>query len=88
MGERKPKLLTDPRFAAVIIVSHRRLDTLWTRIRHKALRYFLPSLVIGIGCRRGVPVDELATAVTTTLAQHDLLAECVAALATAELEGR
>jgi cobalt-precorrin 5A hydrolase/precorrin-3B C17-methyltransferase len=80
------ELLTDPRFAAAILVSYRRLDPLWNKLRHKALRYFLPSLVIGIGCRRGVPVDELATAVTTTLAQHDLLTECVAALATAELK--
>lgn len=80
------EVLTDPRFAAVIIVSHRRLDTLWTRIRHKALRYFLPSLVIGIGCRRGVSTSELATAVTTTLAQNDLLIECVAAIATADLK--
>ena len=67
--------LTNPRFAAAIVVSHRRLDPLWHKLRDKGLRYMPPVLVIGIGCRRDVPVHELATAVSATLATADLKAD-------------
>ncbi|MGQ9481812.1 precorrin-3B C(17)-methyltransferase [Chloroflexus sp.] len=81
-----PEELTNPRFAAAIVVSHRHLDPLWPKLRDKGLRYLPPVLVIGIGCRRNVPVHELAAAVSTTLANADLAPECVAAIATADLK--
>ncbi|WP_299755277.1 precorrin-3B C(17)-methyltransferase [uncultured Chloroflexus sp.] len=82
----EPTELTAERFAAVILVSHRRLDGLWAELRDKGLRYVPPVLVVGIGCRRDVPVDELTAALATTLAEADLLPECVATIATAELK--
>ncbi|MDW8405378.1 precorrin-3B C(17)-methyltransferase [Chloroflexus sp.] len=81
-----PAYLAAERFAAAIIVSHRRLAGLWAELRNKSLRYLLPVLTVGIGCRRETPVDELAAALATTLAEADLLSECVATIATAELK--
>ncbi|WP_298815409.1 precorrin-3B C(17)-methyltransferase [Chloroflexus sp.] len=82
----QPTALTDERFAAVIFVSHRRLNGLWAELRHKGLRYLLPALVVGVGCRRDTPVAELADAVASVLAAADLCPEYVATVATVELK--
>ncbi len=78
--------LTDPRFAAALLVTHRRIDPLWEALRAKSVRYLPPALVVGIGCRRGVPVDELRAALGVTLADAGFDARCVGALATAEIK--
>lgn len=82
----EPSALANDYFAAAIMVSHRRLANVWEAIRPKALRYLPPVLAVGIGCRRETPAGELAEALTTTLAEADLLPECVATIATAELK--
>ncbi len=78
--------LTDARFAAALLVTHRRIDALWEVLRAKSVRYLPPVLVVGIGCRRGVPIDELREALDVTLADAGFDARCVGALATAEIK--
>lgn len=78
--------LTNARFAAALLATHRRIDDLWETLRAKSVRYLPPVLVIGVGCRRGVPVEELHDALQTTLANAGLDERCVGALATAEIK--
>ncbi|RMD74355.1 MAG: precorrin-3B C(17)-methyltransferase [Chloroflexi bacterium] len=78
--------LATERFAAIIVVSHRRMAGWWEQVRSKGLRYLPPVLVVGIGCRRGTPASELAEAVAITLTDTDLAPECVTAIATADLK--
>ena len=44
------------------------------------------SLVAGVGCRRGVPVEELESLLAETLQENNLAIECLAGIATAELK--
>ncbi|MCS6939356.1 MAG: precorrin-3B C(17)-methyltransferase, partial [Roseiflexus sp.] len=78
--------LTDARFTTALLVTHRRIDNLWETLRVKSVRYLPPVLVVGVGCRRGVPVEELRSAFQTTLADAGLDERCVGALATAEIK--
>ena len=48
--------------------------------------YRPPSLVIGMGCRRGVPLEELQLLLLDTLHQHNLAPASVSCIATAELK--
>ena len=65
-----PGSLTDPRFAAAILVTHRQIDDLWQALRAKGVRYLPPVLAVGIGCRRGTPVDELDRKSTRLNSSH------------------
>ncbi len=44
------------------------------------------SLVVGMGCRRGVPLDELDALLRETFAEHNLSLDSVACIATADLK--
>ena len=44
------------------------------------------SLVIGMGCRRGVPVEELESLLAEALRENGLSGECLAEIATAEIK--
>ncbi|MBK7820657.1 MAG: precorrin-3B C(17)-methyltransferase [Tessaracoccus sp.] len=44
------------------------------------------SLVVGMGCNRGTPVETLRALLTETLAAHDLALESVAAITTVDLK--
>ena len=44
------------------------------------------SLVVGMGCRRGVPAEELEDLLTRVLKEHNLSRSSVAAIATADLK--
>jgi len=70
------------RYHAALLITHRALDALWPALRAKTVRYRLPLLVVGLGCRRGVPVDELQSALNATLSDAGLDSACIAALAT------
>jgi cobalt-precorrin 5A hydrolase / precorrin-3B C17-methyltransferase len=82
----KIEQLQEESFAAAIVVSQRRLAWIWPALALKGLRYLPPALVAGMGCRRGVPLDELRAALDATLADADLELACLAALATADLK--
>ena len=81
-----PADLADPRFAAALLVSQRALSEHWPALRDRTVRYAPPVLVAGIGCRRGVPVEELRAALDAALADAGLDPRCLAALATAALK--
>uniref|UniRef100_UPI00307C215B cobalt-precorrin 5A hydrolase n=1 Tax=Desulfovibrio sp. TaxID=885 RepID=UPI00307C215B len=56
----------------------------WQRLpaRQGRLRVALPSLVLGLGCRKGIPAPLVATAVEGLLLRHGLEPQALAALAT------
>lgn len=56
----------------------------WQRLpaRLGRLRVALPSLVLGLGCRKGIPAPLVATAVEGLLLRHGLEPQALAALAT------
>jgi len=79
--------LEDAGWAAGLIVSHRRSDERLERLLAKSVLYRPPALVVGMGCRRGVPATELRAALETALGNLGLALESVEALATVDLKG-
>jgi precorrin-4 C11-methyltransferase len=73
-------------YAAGLIISHRLLSDHHHHLLRKSVWYLPPVLVAGLGCMRGVPVEELRPALETTLAEADLAPESLAALATVDLK--
>lgn len=72
--------------AAALIVSDTSepLDTL---LADKITVVYRPkSLVIGMGCRRGVPVEELESLLADTFKEYDLSLDCLAAISSAEIK--
>jgi len=77
--------LNTPTYAAGLIISQRRLDK-QQHLLAKSVLYHPPQLVVGMGCRRGVPVAELRAALEETLVTAGLALAGVAALATVDLK--
>ncbi len=73
-------------FASGLIVSHRALAEQWRALQHRCVLYRPPALVAGLGCRRGVPAEELRAALETALAEAGLAIGALAALATVDLK--
>lgn len=73
-------------YAAGLIISHRTLSDHHQHLLRKSVLYRPPVLVAGLGCKRGVPAAELGAALTSTLAEANLAAESLVALATVDLK--
>jgi precorrin-4 C11-methyltransferase len=73
-------------YAAGLIISHRLLSDHHHHLLRKSVWYLPPVLVAGLGCMRGVPVDELRPALETALAGAGLAPESLAALTTVDLK--
>ena len=72
--------------ATALIISDTTSD-LETLLADKITVVYRPrSLVIGMGCRRGVPVEELESLLAEALRENGLSAECLAEIATAEIK--
>jgi cobalt-precorrin 5A hydrolase len=72
--------------ATALIISDTTGD-LETLLADKITLVYRPrSLVIGMGCRRGVPVEELESLLAEALRENGLSAECLAEIATAEIK--
>ena len=71
------------RWAATLIVSDRLLPT---DAGHPVILYRPPTLVAGVGCRRGVEMEHLRTLLDDTLKEHGLGAGSVAKIATADIK--
>ena len=72
--------------ATALIISDTTSD-LETLLADKITVVYRPrSLVIGMGCRRGVPVEELESLLAVALRENGLSAECLAEIATAEIK--
>ncbi len=70
--------------ALIIADTSEPLDTL---LADKITVVYRPrSLVAGMGCRRGVPVEELESLLAETLQENGLALECLAGIATAEIK--
>lgn len=82
----QPEELLAARYHAAVLVTHRTLNEIWPALRVKAVRYAPPALVVGMGCRRGVPADELHVALSAILADAGLDPHAMAALTTADVK--
>ena len=72
--------------AAALVVTDR-TDALDTLLADKITVVYRPrSLVVGMGCRRGVPVEELESLLAETFQENGLSMECLAEIATAEIK--
>ena len=72
--------------ATALIISDTTGD-LETLLADKITVVYRPrSLVIGMGCRRGVPVEELESLLAEALRENGLSAECLTEIATAEIK--
>ena len=71
--------------AALLITD--RTDALDTLLADKITVVYRPrSLVVGMGCRKGVPVEELESLLAEAFAENALSLECLADIATAEIK--
>jgi cobalt-precorrin 5A hydrolase len=71
-------------FAALLVIADRLIEGLPQNV--PTLVYRPPTLVLGIGCRRGVSFHTLDTFVKETLAQHRVAFQSIALLATADIK--
>lgn len=71
-------------FAALLVIADRLIEGLPQDV--PTLVYRPPTLVLGIGCRRGTPFSTLDTFVKETLAQHRIAFHSIATLATADIK--
>ncbi len=72
--------------AAALIVTDN-IEPLDTMLADKITVVYRPrSLAVGMGCRRGVPVEELESLLAEALEENDLAPGCLAAIATAEIK--
>jgi len=71
-------------FAALLVIADRLIEGLPQDV--PTLVYRPPTLVLGIGCRRGVPFSTLDTFVKETLAEHRMAFQSIAVLATADIK--
>jgi cobalt-precorrin 5A hydrolase len=72
------------RFAALLVIADRLIEDLPQDV--PTLVYRPPTLVLGIGCRRGVAFEMLDSFVRETLAEYGLALQSVALLATADIK--
>jgi cobalt-precorrin 5A hydrolase len=79
-----PQELGTTHFAALLVISDHLIEGLPPDL--PTLVYRPPTLVLGIGCRRGIAFDTLDTFVKRTLATHRLAFQSVALLATADIK--
>jgi cobalt-precorrin 5A hydrolase len=79
-----PQQMNATHFTALLIISDRLIEGLPQHI--PTLVYRPPTLVLGIGCRRGIAFDTLDTFIKRTLATHQLAFQSVAHLATADIK--
>ena len=73
-------------YTAGLIITHRPLSDHHRHLLQKCVLYRPQVLVIGMGCKKDVPFDELRQAFDTTLTEAGFAAESVSALATVDLK--
>ena len=72
---------------AVALIVTDNLESLDTMLADKITVIYRPrSLIAGMGCRRGVPVEELESLLAETFQENGLALECLAGIATAEIK--
>ena len=73
----------EAQYAAALIVSDRLFSL---DISRPVVTYRPPTLVVGVGCRRGVTDNHLSQLMTDTLRAHRLAVQSVAKIATADIK--
>lgn len=77
--------LEDPALKAVLLVTDRVLPEDWP-LRSKAVVYRPKSLVLGMGCDKGVSLQDIEDLVFKTLADQGLSPKCLKAVSTVDLK--
>ena len=67
--------------ALILLTVHEPPSEFWTAFTKIAV-YHIPALVVGVGCNRNTPADEIQQAIETTLREAGLALKSVACLAT------
>jgi precorrin-4 C11-methyltransferase len=70
--------------AAALVITYRRVPEALLNVVPRTVVYHPRCLVVGVGCNRGTPAQEIEAAVVQTLAGADLAGESVYQLATIE----
>ncbi|MGB0385619.1 MAG: precorrin-4 C(11)-methyltransferase [Ardenticatenaceae bacterium] len=73
-------------YSAGLVISDEQVSDAYEQVRDKVLLLRPPSLVVGVGCRRGASADEIEQAIRTTLKEAGLAAASVSCLASAWLK--
>ncbi len=75
---------------AALVVSDRRDPLAWesatVELTAPTVVFRPQSLVVGMGCRRGVPVEHLDELLSVTFDEHNLSSKCIKYIATAEIK--
>lgn len=79
--------LADPKYKAGLIISDRSLEAFPEVLLKKVTIYRPKSLVMGIGCDRGVDLDEVETLIQNTFKENHLSIKSVARIATIDIKG-
>ena len=69
---------------AALIITHRSISQQTLDALPHSIIYHPPCLVVGVGCNRGTPADEIEEAIEQTLAEAELELQSVSHLATIE----
>lgn len=80
-----PSWPPEQNFAGLLLISDRRIDL---GVLPPALVYRPPTLVLGVGCRRGVANDEIETLFQSVCRDHDLAPLCLGMVATVTLKSQ
>ncbi len=79
--------LIEARWAAALVISDRQAGAWAESDRDEPVVVFRPrSLVVGMGCRQGVPLEELEELLTKTFDSHNLAHQSLRCIATADLK--
>ena len=81
---KSPQEVTAGRFSALIVLADRLLPAL--PITLPTLVYRPPTLVLGIGCQRGISFDDLHSFVRETLVAHRIAWQSIVILTTADIK--
>ena len=75
-------------YSALLIASDRELEALYPAHVENAVIYRPKSLVVGVGCDRGITTDVLERGIRKVLEQFGLAESCIKSIATIDVKGR
>jgi precorrin-4 C11-methyltransferase len=81
-----PEPLTATEFKAALVITYRQPAVFQAALQEKAVFYHPPSLVLGVGCRRGVSSAKIEQTIQAVLAEYGLAFAAIESLASVDLK--